>query len=368
MPATLEDIVGKYFGSRSFSRSETVLGGINNSITGGAVKRIFFREGAGPKSVIIKITPAFKKEKDVLAGQLVNSGHPKLAEILNNYGDNFIGPREVECYKFLKSRHPALTPFIYECREISGGETLLVMEDLSNMRSLGSGIIGADLEKAIRTVLKELAGFHYEYWGRREEVLSIPRIGNWWMDRDSDFLSKEVAEYSLRAVEKFINDPGVSDLLNLVLEYRELFWDRYNKFKFNTFIHWDLNPGNVFVSKDLKSIKIIDWQLASWGILQWDLVQLLIPLSDKLTFSKTGKLIDYYLEQFMKLFPASERGLFDPVEFRNLFNIVVADHSYRSTIEVLISGNSMGTEWEKLLGWLRYSKNDIKDSLSKILN
>jgi thiamine kinase-like enzyme len=194
-------------------------------------------------------------------------------------------------------------------------------------------------------------------------------LGNWWQNRNSDYLSHNVAKYSLDYCAKFVTDQIILDVLSKTLNKRSKIWDQYNRYKFNTLIHWDLNPSNVLVKADQTinpNFKVIDWQTASIGIPQWDLVQLLIPLSNKFTYQEIEEFIDLYCEKFRSHLPSAAQSFFDKQQFKSLFNIVVVDHSFRSTINVLLSNEAADSEWEKCLGWINHSKGDIKDFLANL--
>ena len=157
----------------------------------------------------------------------------------------------------------------------------------------------------------------------------------------------------------------------MALVKRERIWGLYNNYKFNTFIHWDLSPTNVFVDISNKKngssdFKVIDWQTSSIGVPQWDLAQILIPLLGKLNESDINQYIDEYYDVFASTLDQNELKYFDKNQFKTIFNIIVADHSFRTSINVLLSNDTENTEWEKCLKWLDLNKDELKLNLEAI--
>lgn len=362
----IERVVATLFHSENIEMT-IISGGLNNLITGGGLLKI--RLPDKESNIVAKVVPSFEVEQKSLATILEKTGHAHLARILAQYPSNNIGEREVETYNLLVGQINLPLPKMHfgYINKIDRS-ALLIIDDLSDFTPLH---LIEDKEIVVRTVrnmIGRLAKFHSSYYQRMSALSSRHWLGNWWQTRNSDYLSHEVAQYSLDSCTRFVTDPVVLDILTTTLHKREKLWDRYNRYKFNTLIHWDLNSTNILVDTKTQdtSFKVIDWQTTTVGIPQWDLAQLLIPLSDKLTHEEIEELIDLYCEQFKARLPDSEKTSFDRKEFKELFDVVVADHSFRTTINVLLSQDPAGSEWEKCLAWTKYKMEAIKDFLDGV--
>lgn len=78
------------------------------------------------------------------------------------------------------------------------------------------------------------------------------------------------------------------------------------------------------------------------------------------------ELIDLYCERLKVQLPDSEQSTFNSKEFKSLFDLVVADHSFRTTINVLLAGEAKSLEWEKCIRWIEYKKDYVKEFLDSI--
>lgn len=358
-----ETIISGMF-PREDLKSCLIHGGLNNSITGGALFRF--------DHLVAKLTPNFQTEQDTLAKTLREKGHYELSVILKKYPNNHIGAREIESYNFLSKQEFLQVPKIYfGYLSKDNGPALLVTEYLTNYKPLNQVEPEVLLKPALNTVIHDLALFHSNFYKNIKQISKLDWLGNWWQDKNSDYLARNVARYSLSACSRFIKTKDVSEILEMALAKRERIWDIYNNYKFNTFIHWDLSPTNVFVDISNKKngssdFKVIDWQTSSIGVPQWDLAQILIPLLGKLNESDINQYIDKYYDVFASTLDQNELKYFDKNQFKTIFNIIVADHSFRTSINVLLSNDTENTEWEKCLKWLDLNKDELKLTLKAI--
>ncbi len=351
----IETAVLQAFPARKFHQ-EKIAGGINNAITGGGLSRIIFEDDSIPRTVVAKVVPSFSTEQRVLAEILSNVGHAGLVNILRRYPDNRLGEREIGGYNFLNQAKVDFMPHLYFGQIGQGDEASeLLIEDLSNCQTLDRLDNKDLLTQVLEQVIEKLAAFHQQFSPKSTQLLQEPWVGKWWLSPTSDFLSTEVADYSLSACAEFIEDPEIMAILSSLVRVRPALWELYNS-QSNTLIHWDMNPGNIMVSPKA-DFKVIDWQLAGWGVPQWDLAQLMTPFLGMFSVSEINEFINLYCQS---------RPSLDTNNFTSLYHLVVADHSFRSSITVILNGDPEGSEWKKCLDWVKVHKLSIGASLDQL--
>lgn len=337
-------------------------GGFHSGITGGEFFKIDIQGKVGnttAPSIVLKHSPSFQNEQSNLFKLLRSLGHTNLVEILKKYPSNQVNRREMLFYECLSDKVIIKVPDYYlGVINPATEESWLFLEDLTGWRKLEPGSREWVPER-LKKVLQAMAKFHSVFWGK--DLDSFDWIGRWWDGKNNDYASEEVAYYGLEACAKIYPDILTRDyfkILSRALEKRKYIYDMFSKQR-QTLIHWDFNPNNILFNKTnsaQESFAVLDWQVTSVGVPQWDIAQLIFPNMGILQKDEIEDLVRHYISSLEE--DINERVDFK--EFIMIFDLVVLDHFFRVCAPILIEGKPVEQvksgaflEWANCLGWIR---------------
>ena len=253
----------------------------------------------GSVEVIVKSKP-LDDEVILMINSMASNCGPRLAAAHSRFKDRtgFAGchVRELGVYRQTDPRFTRHAPTVYgviEDREREG--YLLVLERLRDTLLLDSAddVSGWDRE-AIDAALRGIAEVHAIWYGREDELRAQPwlgqpttaadvvdmtelweRLGTHSRDEFPELFSAE----DLRAQRHLVNSLGA-------------WWPAVESMP-RTLIHNDFNPRNIALRKDDLRLVAYDWELATLGVPQHDVAELLCFVLDE---SATWDDVEHHLE------------------------------------------------------------------------
>lgn len=266
--------------------------------------RLTVRPGAGMDhrlDVLVKAKPLDDEVVLMINSMAANCG-PRLAAAHNKFKDltGFKGchERELALYRQDDPRFTKHAPRVYALHEDPEREAyVLVLERLQDMLLMDSAddVSGWD-RPAIEAALRGIAQVHAIWYGREEELMQQPWLGE-VMTAERMLEMRELWEgLGVHAREEFPEWFAKEQLGTQRRLARSLghWWKRAEQLP-RTLIHNDFNPRNICLrpTDDGPVLCAYDWELATLGLPQHDVAELLCFV---LTPDATRADLEHYLE------------------------------------------------------------------------
>jgi hypothetical protein len=249
--------------------------------------RLHFRdnaagEGRGPNSAVLKAKASDRLIQD-LTVQLAGVCRPELGKLFGRFRDalGLAGSheRELALYELDEPRLRKHMPARFgTLRDPVNGRWALLLEYLPEAAT-GAGLLqlGAS-DPGMKAVLNGLAQIHAVWFGREAELAAEP-----WLaatpdkDRMNEMrpLWRELADFAAPCFEAWCGSE-VRKLQATFIGDLGSWWPRLRSLP-ATLIHNDFNPRNMVLRQadGLPQLCVYDWELATLGIPQHDLAELL---------------------------------------------------------------------------------------------
>ena len=250
--ALLQEVGYKAFCSTIKGISHSHLSGWKRS----GAYRLFLRLDSGAQETLVyKVACYGEDEIPALQGLPVRPGLPEFV---------VLGLDHSPVREFL--------PTVYWSQELQAGKAYRYLcEDLGVEHYLLSRLPRE--EKGLLVAAEQLPSLHRALEsslgaGDRQRLLRF--------DREYSVALLSYAHASLRTYEEKTSETVVRDALNQWPEVKKIYHrDEYFEDRPEGFIHGDFNPSNIYISKNGKGLRVVDWEWAGYGVPHADLVSLL---------------------------------------------------------------------------------------------
>lgn len=230
----------------------------------------------------------------------------KVAEVYANYksltGFQHSHMRELEVYSRC---HSDLMPQIFGIHEDQENDVyIILMEYLEDVELLNS-VMQPELwsDEHIKEALDEIAVWHTKFYGKSTQLNP-----EYWNDKPSkEYMIKlaPVWEALLDNVSQkhpsLYSEKRIKTLQGIISNIPQ-YWQELELMK-KTLVHNDMNPRNVCFKKRNNNVKLClyDWELATFHIPQYDVVELLSFVLDENDYGKRLEYMEYYREKLEDL-------------------------------------------------------------------
>jgi hypothetical protein len=223
-------------------------------------------EGVGEHGMtghLLRLRLSYDRQEPGAPSSLVakfSASAPEERAIVHSFG---FYEREVRFYQQLAFTIPLRTPRCYFAEvDLSSGASLVLLEDLSTLRSLNWDCSVADAE----LIVGELAVLHAVWW-------QDPRLAHSWLQLKGMVAPDQVGPAFDNAWEPFLaklSSPVTDEILNLGrlgAEFLPRAAAHLHTDPPTTLVHNDIQGDNLFLGGDSgePSLTVIDWQLATSG-------------------------------------------------------------------------------------------------------
>jgi hypothetical protein len=308
--------------------SEIAAARIKDSV---GIRRLRVRDVSKDVPAHVDVVLKVKGSDSLLKEQTVRMAsvcRPELGELLERYV-NCLGlhqsqERELALYEMDDPRLLSHMPTCYgTLRDSEAGRWALLLEYLPETESRAKlWHISADDEQ-VQAILNGMAQIHSVWYRREEELARQP-----WLTPPPDTegmsqitpLWRELADFSRPWFETWCG-PSVSNMQREMIASLDQWWGRLGALP-ATLIHNDFNPRNFVVreSNGESRLCVYDWELATLGIPQHDLAELLC-------FTWHGGLtkrdLDNLLDTYRSTLSEASGTQIDPVEWREGFELAL---------------------------------------------
>jgi hydroxymethylglutaryl-CoA reductase (NADPH) len=290
--------------------------------------RYELRHEGGVLPVVVKVKPSDDEVID-LAASVAHQCDPVLgrafARFSRQLGITGSHIREMEIYG---QRDPRFLRHVPVClaahRDDAAASWILVLEDLESLDLMDSadkeGAWGREqLEAAVRGIAQLHA---IGYGGGGWEGLTPPRpLTVEDMSRARELWS-ELARHSRGTFER-AGGPRLSALHRRLVDELERWWEPLERLP-RTLIHNDFNPRNIALRRDADGPRLCayDWELATVGLPQHDLAEL---LCFTLTERAQADEVEHYLELHRAALEAEHGQRLDPEAWELGFRAALGD-------------------------------------------
>lgn len=235
--------------------------------------------------------------------------------------------REVNLYRQQDSRFRRYVPKVYGTIDNRSQRiSILVVESLTEMALMDtaadpSGWTPCHIEAAIQGI----ADIHSIWFGREQELTSTDWLGATMssakMAQMTD-LWTALSDYASPIFSNWIST-DIRPLMQGLISDVGTWWQSLEQMP-RTLIHNDFNPRNIAFRDDSGNPRlcVYDWELATLGVPQHDLAELLcFVLRDDCAYKEVSYYVDAHREALQK---ASGQSL-DPIRWRHGFQLSLAD-------------------------------------------
>ena len=205
-------------------------------------------------------------------------------------------------------------------------EWILVLERLTDMVLMDSAANAGDWHRQhVEAALRGIAEIHSIWYGREDELAAQswlgPTLSAATMAEMTD-LWKSLADYSLRYFTPWLGRdicPLLQDLITDVGRW----WQPLEQIP-RTLIHNDFNPRNIAFRSDKGTLRLCtyDWELATLGVPQHDLAELLCFV---LPPECSRDLVIHYLDVHRQALETATGQSIDPVSWQLGFQLSLRD-------------------------------------------
>ena len=275
--------------------------------------RVDFQEDGEPQTrkLVMKMKPHGREISAMLNGLAQLSGEP-LASVYPRFaertGFQHTHGRELEIYRNLSS---PLLPTVYGCYEDAEQEIYIVLIEYLEHVSLLNSVMEVHrwTDTHIKTALAQVAQWHAQH------LLQPPTLDpQYWSDTQSPGYFQQLAplwEALLTNARQHL--PELYSAQRVALLTRAIAAIPQYQAELQampaTLVHNDLNPRNTCF-KDTQFCAY-DWELATFHVPQYDVVELLCFVLDRDRYARRGAYLEYYREQLHRHVPIfSDRAAF----------------------------------------------------------
>jgi aminoglycoside phosphotransferase (APT) family kinase protein len=230
--------------------------------------------------------------------------------------------REIEIYRQADPRFTRHAPALLGSKmDDASGTWLMALEDLSGAQLLNSADTPEAWRRAdIEAALAGLASLHAIWYGREAELRQKPWIGYVQSGTGMAEMSDLWAALAAHAAPAFSSwaHPDIASMQRRLIASIPRWWPALEVAP-RTLIHHDFNPRNICLRNS--ALCAYDWELATIGAPQRDLVELLCFVLPGSSAGEVQGWIDYYrlaLEQ-------ASGALIDPDDWKLGFRAALYD-------------------------------------------
>lgn len=258
------------------------------------------------RHMVMKIKPHGREISAMLQGLAMACGG-QLAKVYPAYADRtgFVHShgRELAIYSKLSA---ALQPELFGVyADDPNGTYLILMEYLDNvtlMNSVMSPSLWTDTH--IKTALDDLAIWHAQHLNAQ-----LPLDPVYWSDAPSAEYMRQMSPLWTALLQNAAQSspslytPGRVSTLRAVIDAIPAYWQELERMP-KTLVHNDLNPRNACFRRtddDRLSLCVYDWELATYHIPQYDVVELLCFVLDDDRYTHRQTYLDYYRHALTRL-------------------------------------------------------------------
>lgn len=257
------------------------------------------------RRMVMKIKPHGREVSAMLQGLATACGG-QLATIYPTYADRtgfyHSHGRELAIYSKLPAK---LQPDIFGTYADEPNSTYLILMEYLDDVSLMNSVMSPDLwtDEHIKKALADLAVWHAEHLNNQ-----VPLDPIYWSDAPSAEYMRQLSplwEALLQNASRSfpaLYTPGRVATLQAVINSVPTYWQELDQMP-KTLIHNDLNPRNTCFkrSEGGLSLCVYDWELATYHIPHYDVVELLCFVLDDDRYGHRQTYLDYYQQALNQL-------------------------------------------------------------------
>lgn len=229
----------------------------------------------GAASQVYKLVIEYDSDAERAPNNLVAKVAHQNPETRSLVDDLDLYETEILFYQHFGAAVGIAVPTVYfSSYDSAAGEMMLLQEDLSNLRSVASGV-DCSFDDAVKA-FDAAAGLHAKWWGD-ESLFDIP----WLIDYSDEAYATSLSEKYSPHIDRFVESAGsylpsgVEQILrDLAPKYAEVV--AHSGIRPVTLNHGDYKPANIFFddSEDAENpIVAFDWQVVQRGRSGLDLGQ-----------------------------------------------------------------------------------------------
>jgi hydroxymethylglutaryl-CoA reductase (NADPH) len=275
-----------------------------------------------------------------MCGARLASSHARFSDRLGLKGSHV---RELAVYEQTDERFRAHTPIVYGTfRDDAREAYVLVLENLTGLEVMGSARApGVRRDEYLRAAIEGIASIHAIWFGREGELRQRPWLGRTLTTHDMTEMRELWADLSAHATKEFADffqEPDIA-LRQALIETIPEWWPCLESSP-RTLIHNDFNSRNLMFRRDALGLRVViyDWELATLGVPQHDLAELLCyVLTDETPRSE----VDGWVELHRQALSNATGADIPPTQWRagfraslfdlavNRFALTLAAHTFR---------------------------------------
>ncbi|WP_347159394.1 aminoglycoside phosphotransferase family protein [Pontibacter chitinilyticus] len=280
---------------------------------------------AEQRRMVLKVKP-HGDEIVAMLNMLAQACGGELAAIYPKYksltGFQHTHMRELEVYGKLPH---TLAPIIYGLQADPEQDLyLILMEYLADVELLNTAMAPEQwTDQHIRTALEQTAEWHAAHLNK-----TLPVDKRYWADAPSKAYMvalQPLWQALLQNAQDHFPELYTTErvaLLEEAIQQIPIYWDELARMPI-TLVHNDLNPRNTCFKREGDTLKfcVYDWELATWHVPQYDVLELLTFVLDEHTAALREEYLEFYREALHK-----RTGLFaDREQFYRGFTLAAFD-------------------------------------------
>lgn len=260
------------------------------------------------KNMVMKVKPKGDEITSMLTTLAQACGSP-LASVYPEYktatGFHFTHVREQELYKKLPA---TITPTIFGVEtDFLTDHYIILMEYLQDV-TLFNAVMSPELftDEHIKIALRQMAEWHAKHYDN-----ALPIQTNYWDDRPTlSSMQKLIPVWEALLKNAANNFPDLYTTervgyLQKAIEQIPNYWKVLERLP-KTLIHNDFNPRNICFksSGNQLSLCVYDWELSTFHIPQYDIIEFLCFVLDKDRYHLRPYYLEYYRKALQKFIPS----------------------------------------------------------------
>ena len=304
-------------------------------MVGLAPRRVHFKNSDGTegyRDVVVKMKPTDEEVIHVantvaqMCGGRLASAHDKNK---HRIGLKECHLRELEIYKQNDPRFKKYIPIVYDCYANAEREAyVVVMEDLRDLELMNTADdVSGWTSDHIRAAIAGIADIHGLTLGKGDLMQMAPWMGHVMTSEDMVEMTPLWRSLITHAGEEFPEWFQAEDVdaCRKIIERMDCWYKEMESMP-RSLLHNDFNPRNIGFRRDGDELTLCayDWELATIGIPQRDLVEL---LAFTLTASVTKEEIDSYIEYHRVCVEKASGETLDPVIWKRGYILALHDFS-----------------------------------------
>ncbi len=286
------------------------------------------RHSRGATDVIVKVKP-LDEEVVLMIASMASMCGPKVAASYKRFRHRtgFVGghTREIEIYRQQDPRFTAHVPGVYGTLRDDAREAYVVtLERLHDMAIIDSADdISRWTPKHVDAALTGLGALHAVWLGREDELARQPWLGPVQTSAGMVEMAELWEALAVHAAEEF---PELVSPAQLAMRRRLIGtlgdWHPQLETLPRTLTHNDFNPRNVALRREGLRLCAYDWELATLGVPQHDLAELLCFV---LPPDVAAAAVDAHLETHRRALEAASGRTLPAAEWREGYRLSLRD-------------------------------------------